>query len=331
MLAKAELSRLGDDGQTWIPLAHKTTEVTTLVEELLGFKAEQFRQVVVLPQGQFRRLLAASSAEREKILETLFSTATYKRVQDALKIEAAGLRERGEKAALQRRTLLDQAGAEGVEELAERHAGLQATLASLAEEEGRARGEDAAARLALQEGQGIEARFAEAAAAAAASSFADGWRDPVILRWRALARYRVGGLQAARWQILSLAWFAADSFPELLRELAAPQLESDWRRFQAETEVPDATWFPAWCLLTQPELAAALAGEISPPLRQAAAGIRGLLAFVVLTGILAIEPGGYSKALIEERARLQAIDAGFFAAYMRSRAVGHRQHGARRP
>ncbi len=172
---------------------------------------------------------------------------------------------------------------------------------------------------------------AEAAAAAAASSFADGWRDPVILRWRALARYRVGGLQAARWQILSLAWFAADSFPELLRELAAPQLESDWRRFQAETEVPDATWFPAWCLLTQPELAAALAGEISPPLRQAAAGIRGLLAFVVLTGILAIEPGGYSKALIEERARLQAIDAGFFAAYMRSRAVGHRQHGERRP
>ena len=172
---------------------------------------------------------------------------------------------------------------------------------------------------------------AEAAAAAAASSFADGWRDPVILRWRALARYRVGGLQAARWQILSLAWFAADSFPELLRELAAPQLESDWRRFQAETEVPDATWFPAWCLLTQPELAAALAGEISPPLRQAAAGIRGLLAFVVLTGILAIEPGGYSRALIEERARLQAIDAGFFAAYMRSRAVGHRQHGARRP
>jgi len=168
VLAKAELSRLGDDGQTWIPLAHKTTEVTTLVEELLGFKAEQFRQVVVLPQGQFRRLLAASSAEREKILETLFSTATYKRVQDALKIEAAGLRERGEKAALQRRTLLDQAGAEGVEELAERHAGLQATLASLAEEEGRARGEDAAARLALQEGQGIEARFAEAAAAAAA-------------------------------------------------------------------------------------------------------------------------------------------------------------------
>src|SRR5690606_22269433 len=74
VLAKAELSRLEEDGHTWTPLAHKTTEVTALVEELLGFKAEQFRQVVVLPQGQFRRLLAASSAEREKILETLFAT-----------------------------------------------------------------------------------------------------------------------------------------------------------------------------------------------------------------------------------------------------------------
>ena len=168
VLAKAELSRLEEDGHTWTPLAHKTTEVTALVEELLGFKAEQFRQVVVLPQGQFRRLLAASSAEREKILETLFATAAYKRVQDALKAEAATLRERGEKAALQRRTLLDQAGAETAEAVAAQQATLSTTLAGLTEEEGRARSEDAAARLALQQGQAVEASFAEAASAAAA-------------------------------------------------------------------------------------------------------------------------------------------------------------------
>ena len=86
VLAKAELSRLDTDGETWSPLAHKTTEVSALVEDLLGFKAEQFRQVVLLPQGQFRKLLAASSAERERILETLFGTAAYKRVQDALTV-----------------------------------------------------------------------------------------------------------------------------------------------------------------------------------------------------------------------------------------------------
>jgi hypothetical protein len=165
---------------------------------------------------------------------------------------------------------------------------------------------------------------AHAEAEGAASSIADGWDDPVILLWRALARYRVGGLQAARWQIFSLAWFATDSFPQLLAELAAPELESDWRLFQSAIELPDASWFPAWCLLAHPEFAAALAGEISPPIRQAATGIPGLRAFLVLTRILAIEPGGYSRALIEERARLQAIDATFFAAYMRSRAVRHR-------
>ncbi|MEF8729052.1 MAG: hypothetical protein V5B34_12695 [Accumulibacter sp.] len=165
---------------------------------------------------------------------------------------------------------------------------------------------------------------AGAEAEGAASRIADGWNDPLILRWRALARYRVGGLQAARWQIFSLAWFATDSFPQLLAELSAPELESDWRRFQSAIEMPDASWFPAWCLLPHPEFVAALAGEISPPIRRAAAGIPGLGAFLALTKILAIEPGGYSRALVDERARLQAIDATFFAAYMRSRTVRHR-------
>lgn len=168
VLAKAELYRLEADGETWTPLAQKTTEVTALVEELLGFKAEQFRQVVLLPQGQFRKLLAASSAEREKILETLFGTATYKRLQDALKAEAATLRERGEQAALQRRTLLEQAGADTVEALVARRDALQAELAGLTESEKQARAEDAAARAALQQGQAVEAQFAEAVAAATA-------------------------------------------------------------------------------------------------------------------------------------------------------------------
>ena len=168
VLARAELYRLEPDGETWAPLAQKTTEVTALIEDLLGFKAEQFRQVVLLPQGQFRKLLAASSAEREKILETLFGTATYKRLQEALKAEAAALRERGEHAALQRRTLLEQAGADTVEALLERRNALQAELVTLVGTEQQVRAEDAAARAALQQGQAVEAQFAEAAAARAA-------------------------------------------------------------------------------------------------------------------------------------------------------------------
>lgn len=158
----------------------------------------------------------------------------------------------------------------------------------------------------------------------AAQAIAGGCREPVVLRWRALARYRTGGLPAARWQIFSLAWFAAETLPPVLGELAAAQLDLDWRRFRAEAETPDAAWFPAWCLLAHPELASALAGEISPAVEQAAQDIPGMLAYVVLTGILAVEQRGYSRALVEQRARLRAIDTGFFAAYMQSRMVRHR-------
>ena len=55
------------------------------MERLLGFKAEQFRQVVLLPQGDFRRLLLASSADRQQIMQTLFHTQRYARLQELAK------------------------------------------------------------------------------------------------------------------------------------------------------------------------------------------------------------------------------------------------------
>ena len=188
VLAKAELSRLDTDGETWSPLAHKTTEVSALVEDLLGFKAEQFRQVVLLPQGQFRKLLAASSAERERILETLFGTAAYKRVQDALKAEAAALRERAEKAALQRQTLLEQAGAASVDALSAQRVSLHTALAALSADAQRVRAQDAAARAALQQGQAIEVQFVEAANASAALQALEAGRGEVEAQRAQLAQ-----------------------------------------------------------------------------------------------------------------------------------------------
>ena len=161
--AKAELAEW--KAGAWQPLAQRTTEVGERIEALLGFKADQFRQVVVLPQGQFRRLLAASSAEREKILEALFGTVAYKRLQDALKAAAAALRQRAEEASLRRETLLGQAGADSAETLGGRRAQLGEVLAGLQAEEKGVREEDAAARAALQQGQAAAAQFAEAARA----------------------------------------------------------------------------------------------------------------------------------------------------------------------
>jgi DNA repair protein SbcC/Rad50 len=63
----------------------KVGEVRQKVEEVLGFSSEQFRQVVVLPQGEFRKLLLAKSDEKEQILEKLFGTGRFKLLELSLK------------------------------------------------------------------------------------------------------------------------------------------------------------------------------------------------------------------------------------------------------
>lgn len=72
------------DGDGWKPLAARPREVAEEIERILSFDVDQFRQVVVLPQGQFRELLAAGSGERGEILSKLFRTEEYGRVAAAL-------------------------------------------------------------------------------------------------------------------------------------------------------------------------------------------------------------------------------------------------------
>ena len=69
-------------------LATQASRVTAEIERLLGFKSDQFTRVVMLPQGKFRKLLEADSRGREDILETLFQTEVYSRIEEALKDRA---------------------------------------------------------------------------------------------------------------------------------------------------------------------------------------------------------------------------------------------------
>jgi len=57
-------------------------EVARTVERLLGMSAEQFFQVVLLPQGEFARFLRADTTERERLLEKLFATDRFARVEE---------------------------------------------------------------------------------------------------------------------------------------------------------------------------------------------------------------------------------------------------------
>ncbi|MFC4158760.1 AAA family ATPase [Chitinimonas lacunae] len=162
----AELARW-EDGD-WRPLAAKSQEVTSQVEALMGFRAEQFRQVVLLPQGQFRKLLSASSREREEILEALFSTAIYKRLQERLQGTATALRHQAEAVLARREELLQQAETGSVESLATRVDEARAALQALDVTLTTCRVDEAAAQKAYAEGEAIMQRFSEAEAARSA-------------------------------------------------------------------------------------------------------------------------------------------------------------------
>ncbi|MFU8822073.1 MAG: AAA family ATPase [Gammaproteobacteria bacterium] len=94
-----------DEGRV---VATRASQVTEAVADLLGFRSEQFRQVIVLPQGRFRDLLLAKSKEREEILRQLFDTAFYGRVEDALKGRSRELKTEADNLRAQRAALLGQ-------------------------------------------------------------------------------------------------------------------------------------------------------------------------------------------------------------------------------
>lgn len=66
------------EGADWKPVAKGANEVGRELLELLGLDHEQFSRVIVLPQGQFQRVLRPSSAkEREELLTSLFDTELF--------------------------------------------------------------------------------------------------------------------------------------------------------------------------------------------------------------------------------------------------------------
>ena len=69
----------------------KVKPVTDKLIELLGITKEQFKQIVMLPQGEFKKLLLADSVERESIFRKIFNTYDFERIQSELKEKALNL------------------------------------------------------------------------------------------------------------------------------------------------------------------------------------------------------------------------------------------------
>ncbi len=63
----------------------KTREVNQEIEAILGLTLEQFKKIVMIPQGEFREFLASSTKDKSDILKKLFSTEVYQDFQDRIK------------------------------------------------------------------------------------------------------------------------------------------------------------------------------------------------------------------------------------------------------
>ncbi|MCG9720706.1 SMC family ATPase [Shewanella sp. Isolate7] len=117
--SEAQLSRFDTDGSETLLVAAKVSDATHQIEQLTGLDVDQFRQVMVLPQGKFRELLMADSKAREKIFSQLFQTHIYRRIEERLKQQAAGIRRDVEAMRNRRGGILEGASLESDQALAD--------------------------------------------------------------------------------------------------------------------------------------------------------------------------------------------------------------------
>ena len=74
----------------------KIKEVNAVVRDIIGIDRNQFTQIVMIAQGDFLKLLIATTDERKKIFRQLFHTEHFDKLQERLKLDTKNLREKYE-------------------------------------------------------------------------------------------------------------------------------------------------------------------------------------------------------------------------------------------
>lgn len=82
------------------------TGVTGKIIDLVGLELSQFRQIMMIPQGEFRKLLVAPSNERTEILKRIFKTHLYSDLQRKFKEKSRELEKKIEQKVIQRKNEL---------------------------------------------------------------------------------------------------------------------------------------------------------------------------------------------------------------------------------
>lgn len=100
---KVQLSIFNDKGKE-AEAYTKVDAVNEVIYQILNLQKDQFRQIVMLPQGEFRTFLNANSTEKETVLRSLFGTSFYRQFTENLKLQKSEL----EKSVSEMTTRIDQ-------------------------------------------------------------------------------------------------------------------------------------------------------------------------------------------------------------------------------
>ena len=76
----------------------KLKDVDKSIREIIGLTREQFSQVAMISQGDFRKLLQADTKERQKIFRDIFGTGLFVTLQNQLKEKAGEVRDQKDQA-----------------------------------------------------------------------------------------------------------------------------------------------------------------------------------------------------------------------------------------
>jgi exonuclease SbcC len=71
-------------GSSWRAVSTRAGEADEEIKDLMGMSAEQFFQVVLLPQGKFADFLHADAGDRARLLQRLFGTDRFRAVEEWL-------------------------------------------------------------------------------------------------------------------------------------------------------------------------------------------------------------------------------------------------------
>ncbi len=239
-------------GGAWANKSTRVAEADAEILSLMGMSADQFFQVVLLPQGQFAKFLHAEAKDKEALLQKLFSTDRFRKVEDWL-ADRRRATEKGVQAASETvdRLLAQVAQAAGVPH-PDAEPDPRAWSASLASSAAAAR--DAAAA-------GVEARRRDLDAALAAKTGAEQLADRQRRRHDTLSRQRQLAAAAPAIAALRAESEAAARAAEVIPVLAA----ADRARAAADdartAEARDRAAIPADALRTADPGALAAAGR----------------------------------------------------------------------